>query len=63
MLFRNFYHCERCSSERTDVSANLRRRLPFRVARHMSPYESEDAERDDTNDASKEVLEMSLDEP
>jgi hypothetical protein len=29
----------------------------------MSPYESEDAERDDTNDASKEVLEMSLDEP
>jgi len=44
-VFRNFYTCYRCRSERTDVwSATCDDDYPSCGARHVSPTHSEDAE-------------------
>jgi predicted nucleic acid-binding Zn-ribbon protein len=43
-LFRNFYRCDKCGHEWTDVwSATCDDDCPHCGARHMSPYKSEDA--------------------
>ena len=49
-LFRNFYRCDRCGHEWTDVwSATCDDDCPACGARHLSPYKSED-ERTDGRD-------------
>ena len=48
MLFRNFYRCDTCGHEWTDVwSAQCDDDCPHCGARHMSPYKSQDAEEGD----------------
>jgi hypothetical protein len=48
MLFRNYYYCEECGCEWTDVwSAQCDDDCPWCDARHMSPYKSEDTEDDE----------------
>ena len=55
MLFRNFYRCARCSNEWVDVwTATCDDDCPHCGARHMSPYKSEGAEHDDTEDGDAE---------
>ena len=58
-LFRNFYRCDRCEHEWTDVSsATCDDDCPACGARHMSPYKSEDERTDgrDQNTASAAPL-------
>jgi hypothetical protein len=50
MLFLNYYRCESCGGEWTDVwSAQCDDDCPYCGARHMSPYKSDDYE--EGNDA------------
>ena len=45
VLFRNFYRCDTCGCEWTDLwPAQCDDDCPLCGARHMSPYKSEDVE-------------------
>ena len=52
MLFRNFYRCDECDGEWTDLWwAQCDDDCPFCGARHMSPHKSEDVSPYKTEDA------------